>query len=320
MNKALQTVYFMLIVVLIAGMGFLGYLYSDLNRRYHAMQTGMEGQSGGSVQEELEQVKLDLKDYAQALTALSENVDGMDREIADLSDQKFLSAPQYKVTRLLFTGAEAEGTKLVVVGDKKGIIRWIGDNEIYLDYVLKKGFSLDYDKVRRAVQVTDVVRDSFFYQMGFRKDDRILSINGKILTKGLELRRELLNVTNKNIVILRGTERMNLDVSYVDKVVSEVTVEMTKNEFDDKVTNVLATLQLEPITKDGQNVGLKIVGVDSEGVFSQMKFQPEDIITSVNGKAVTDDRLESALKTSDDYLELGYIRNDKPDTVQVNFR
>lgn len=320
MNKALQTVYFMLIVVLIAGMGFLGYLYSDLNRRYHGLQNGTESQGGGGFQEDLEQVKLDLKDYAQALAALSESVDSMDQEIANLSDQKFLSAPQYKVTRALFTSAEVEGTKLAVVGDKKGIMRWIGDNEIYLDYVLKKSFSLDYDKVRRAVQVTDVVPDSFFYQMGFRKDDRILSINGKILTKGFELRRELLDIANKNIALLRGAQRVNLDVSYVDKVVSEVTVEMTKNEFDDKVTDVLATLQLESVTKDGQNVGLKIVGVDSDGVFSQMKFQPEDIITRVNGQTVTGDRLETALKTSDDYLELEYIRNDKPDTVQVNFR
>lgn len=320
MNKALQTVYFMLIVVLIAGMGFLGYLYSDLNRRYHVLQSGTEGQGGGGFQEDLEQVKLDLKDYAQALAALSESVDSMDQEIADLSDQKFLSAPQYKVTRALFNSAEAEGTKLVVVGDKKGIMRWIGDNEIYLDYVLKKSFSLDYDKVRRAVQVMDVVPDSFFYQMGFRKDDRILSINGKILTKGFELRRELLDVVSKNIALLRGSQRVNLDVSYVDKVVSEVTMEMTKNEFDDKMTDVLATLQLEPVTKDGQNVGLKIVGVDSNGVFSQMKFQPEDIITRVNGQTVTGDRLETALKTSDDYLELEYIRNDKPDSVQVNFK
>lgn len=320
MNKMVQTVYLALIVVLIVGMGFLGYLYSDLNRRYYALQNGTENQGGAGIQKDLERVQLDLKDYAEALAALSENVDSMDQEIADLSDKKFLSAPQYKVTRTLFTGAEIEGAKLAVVGDKKGIVRWIGENEIYLDYVLKKSFPLDYDKVRRAVHVTDVVADSLFYQMGFRKDDRILSINGQILNKGFELRRELLDLKNKNIVLLRGTQRVNLDVSYVDKAVSEVNIEMTKNEFDDKVTDVLATLQLEPVTKDGQSIGLKIIGVDSDGVFSRMKFQPEDIITRINGDVVTGDHLETALKNSDDYLELEYIRNDKPDAIQVNFK
>lgn len=321
MSKSMSLIFFVLILVLVAGMGFLGYLYSGLNDRYYVIQNQQMGSpvAPNEISKEIEGLKLQLKEQNETLTGLLDDITQISDTVALLSGNKYLAAPKYSLESELFQTRESANNTMNVTGSKKSITDWIQKNEIYLDYVLKKSLTLNYDRARKLVYVEDIVDGSLFYQMGFRKDDRILNIDGKVTNKGYELRRTLLELKDKRVTVLRGKKRVNLVFAYVDSLKTNIHLAMSKDQFLSNLPEMLSALSIEPAVKDGKEYGLKILNLDDSNVFSQMNLKDEDVITKINGDAVNQDKLMTAFKDAGESLELEYVRQNQPDTVQVNF-
>jgi hypothetical protein len=205
---------------LLIAFGFLGYLYSDLNTRYFALEAKYnqgEGSNSG-LNQSVTSLEKDLTNQSKSLTTLNTDITNMKESLKKFSENEYLPAPDYALDETVFTVGEKNNKKIKVIGNKESITKWIDNNEIYLDYAMKKTLPLKFDQKSRKVMINGIIENSIFHQMGLKDGDLFVNINGKVLGKGYDLRRMLIDLKAKKIALIRDKKYMVLNVSYEDKL------------------------------------------------------------------------------------------------------
>lgn len=322
MSRNMTMLFVLLIVIMMGAIGFLAMQVSDLNDLYYATKNTEQSDalSSEEIAKKLASFKNSLNTQQETMVEFSSSLTQVKKDLKGLTAKQYMPAPEYVPPRPVFKTEGSTDNKITVVGDKSRFNRWLSDNEIFLDYVVKKSLPLEYDRSRRQVVIQNMIPNSLFYQMGFRKGDGLLSINGKLLNRGPDIRQELIELKKKQIVIMRGKKRMTIDVSFESGLTDEVSLNITKKQFDAAVAKFVSSLKLAPALKDGDILGVKIIDIANSPVFTLMKFQSQDILTKVNGDTVNENKLVSSFQTATDPIEIDYLRDDKPGRVVVLFR
>ena len=173
-----------------------------------------------------------LQRFTQRFNGLQRDVDVFDQDLKDLSTyvtevstelpnhlreefrKTFMSLPTLVTNSPTFTASPEESGVVKVVGNRLQLEDWLKDNEFFLDQVARRSLVLEWNAARNAVVVADVIAGSVFDQLGLKKGDAVLSIDGKTLTRGDEIRSSLIEVKAKKIVLQRGAGKVVLDVIF----------------------------------------------------------------------------------------------------------
>ncbi|MBF0104127.1 MAG: hypothetical protein HQM16_02260 [Deltaproteobacteria bacterium] len=335
MTRHMTTLFISVIFVLMVAVGFLAMRVSELGSLYeahvHAKPAGTmvdaEELFGGltALEKEIKAQKEVLSGLSVSLTNLS---DRMNDKTANGAG--FMRAPEYSVTAPIYFVKEAGSALISVTGDKSRLTQWIENNEIFLEHVMKKSMPLEYDRRTGGVVVEGLVSDSVFYQMGIRDGDKILTVNGRRMAKGMDLRNELVNQKPARIAIIRDHKRMQIEITYKDKIDdlfnkmnkkenNEIVLDITKEQFNEVLDQQMSKIKTEPALVNGETPGVKILGIDEVSVFSLMEFKAYDIITKIDGAPVSDSKLASVLENADDPIEIDFVRENQSDKVLVRF-
>jgi len=197
--------------------GFFGLQISDLNNKYFTELA--QKQTNDT---ELATKKL-ITELQSTITQQQNTIDSLSGKLATLSTQintgsykKYMPAPEYTVSQSLFSTTNQTSRAINILGAKNEITAWEERNDFYLEPLMKKILPFKYDRSRGAISVTDIIPDSIFYQMGLRKGDRIIRVNGRHYSQGMPLRYKLLDKKNKQIVLVRDGRYKTIHVSYTD--------------------------------------------------------------------------------------------------------
>ena len=324
MSKLTTLLMSLVILTLISATGFLAVEVSKLNDLYYSHISSEQQRQADSAQisQSIQQLhqnavnnELRLKDLSASMTLIA-------KERQDAPGQDYMPAPEYAVKASIYQIKQDKSNQMSVIGNKNELKAWKERNEVFLDYVMKKSMLLDYDKQSQNVFVDDIVAGSVFYQMGLRKGDRILTVNGKRLLKGADIRDELTNSHDMNLSISRNNKKVLVAIAYRDMPLTaknEVVLDISKEQFDTVLASIVENIKTAPALSDGDILGVKLLAIDARNLFSVMRFQPQDIITRVNGDKVSQNRLLSALKSADDPFEIDYIRGDQANKILIKF-
>lgn len=155
----------------------------------------------------------DLKDLASYMTEVSTD---LPNELRDEFKKLFMRSPSLAVKTPSFHLQDVGAGVVKVTGMRQQIQDWMKENEFFLDQIVKKSLVLGWDAVRAHVLVTDVVAGSMFDQLGIKKGDVLLTIHGKTMTRGDDIRTSLMDLRPKKVTLQRGEKRIVLDVSFSD--------------------------------------------------------------------------------------------------------
>lgn len=322
MSRNMTILFVFLIVIMMGAIGFMGVQLSELRDLYYATKNTEQKEilDADQVSKTIAGFKKELKTQRETLLEFSSNLTQVKKDLKGLTAKKYMPAPEYTLSLPVFKTEMTADNTVHIVGDKTRFNRWVSNNEIFLEYVIKKSLPLEYDRSRRQVVINGIIPDSLFYQMGLRNGDGLLSINGRVLNRGPDIRLALMELKDKKILIYRDGKRMTLDVSFENGLSDEVSLNITKKQFDEAMPKFVASLKLAPALKDGDILGVKIIDIAGSPVFTLMKFQSEDIITKVNGGGVSESQLVAAFQSATDPIEIDFLRGDKLSKVVVLFR
>lgn len=323
MSKTMMSLFLLLILIMMGAIGFLGFEVSRVKDLYYASRNVQQKEAldAAQVQEAIARFEEALKKHQDMLKEFSAELTKVSKDVRDLASREYMPAPEYSVDDTLFRIEKIEGGRIEAVGDRQALQKWMERNALFLEKMLLKSLPLDYDRGRRQVVVQDVIPRSLFAQMGLEKGDGIVSINGSVINQGPRIRELLVAPVAKQVVISRGGKRYTLDVSYKDSLTpkSQVSLNITKKQFDEALPGLLDSLKVEPARNNGDIVGVTLVELEPSNVFALMKFQPDDVITGVNGRPITDEKLVAAFQSAQTPLEIDFIRNEVPGKVLVKF-
>jgi len=308
-----------LIVMLMGSVGYLAYEVSLLKDHTRVFaKLGREGVQTADVETTVAELQEGLKIQKETMEKIVGLMDSLADQVDRVAHQKFMPAPEYTLSQPYFETKETQ-TGYTITGNLQRVSQWLDNNELFLDTILKKVLTLDYDRARGAVVVTDLVPDSIFNQMGFKEGDAILSVNGRVMNKGAELRQALIDLEHKKIVVVRDRQRLTLDVNYANPTSNDVVLSLTKQQFNTDLPTLLGTLNLEPAYDNDTVVGVKLGQIESTSPFAQMHLQPNDVITQVNNQPATNEQLATLLRNETDSVEIEYLRDGEKGTVSVKF-
>lgn len=332
MSKNITTVFFFMILVLMVAVGFLAVKTADLNHLYFAE---VNAKQQGEVEKQalikrVEGLESELNEQKNALTGLSVNLANISEDLSEqfvLKNSGFMRAPEYSVDDKLYAVKEASGSFFKVTGNVEALNGWIERNEPFLEHVMKRSMPLDYDKSNGSVVVQGIVEDSVFYQMGLRDGDRILTVNGRRMTRGGDLRSELIKGTQTQVALIRDKKRVNLTVAYEknsiqDKQIAgsrEIQLDMSKEQFNLILNQHLSHLKLEPTPENTSPQGVKILEIDEANVFNLMDLKAYDVITQVDGEPVDNGKLASILEQAEGSFEIDLVRENQLNKVSIKF-
>jgi len=186
MSKNMTILILLLIVMMMGAMGFIAMKVSGLNDLYVASKNAEQKQviDSETVTIAIDGFKEELKTQKETLLEFSADLVGLKKDLKIVTAKEYMPAPQYVVGSPLFETEISGENSLNIVGDKSRVESWISNNELFLEYVMKKSLPLEYNRSRRYVEVINIISGSIFYQMGFRNNDGILAINGKVMNRG----------------------------------------------------------------------------------------------------------------------------------------
>lgn len=156
----------------------------------------------------------DLKDLASYVTEVSTD---LPNELRDEFKKLFMRSPSLAVKTPSFRIEEAGAGVVKVTGMRPQIQDWMKENEFFLDQIVKKSLVLEWDVARAQVVVAEVAAGSMFEQLGLKKDDALLGIDGKSMTRGDDIRASLMDFRPKKIALQRGAQKITLDVIYKEE-------------------------------------------------------------------------------------------------------
>ncbi|EKD52516.1 MAG: hypothetical protein ACD_62C00002G0008 [uncultured bacterium] len=216
MSKTMHFIYLCLFVIFFVGFGFVAMKQADLSKKYYSYLSTDEPTTNqpGTSNAQLETLNKKLTEQQQEISSLNDKITELTQSgLADLSD-KYMPAPEFATKEPVFSIREESKQTFKVTGFTKPLADWQQRNELFFEYVLQKIIPFEYDRRTQSIAVLDVMENSVFYQMGLRKGDRILRVNGQPFIKGMDLRYKLIEPKNKKIQIMRDKQNILLDVAY----------------------------------------------------------------------------------------------------------
>lgn len=152
-------------------------------------------------------------------------------------------------------------SSLTTVANTQALNAWIANNHFYLDDILNQALVISYDA--KGALVEKVWPNSIFAQMGLKPGDRLVSYNGQIVNRSMDIKQKLLEPQNAKVVIARANQNLNLALSYENK--------------DAPINN-----SIKVTDTDYQNQkAVKVVELDTT---VPNLLQANDVILSVNGQ------------------------------------
>jgi len=324
MNKIFNVFFLGLSLVMISGLIYLSLKVTDLNEKYYATYVKQELQSKPDTT---------LSDKIAALTSSldtqKQTISNLKQELADLKVQtttppesNFLPAPEYSLAETVFVTNPLQGNTYKVTGNTVKMDSFLERNEIFLEYLLKKILPFEYDRSKNAIYITDIMPNSLFAQMGFKKGDYLLSINGNPYVKGMDVRYKLIENDPKKIMIQRNKQTLVLDIGYnaeTQKTSQQISLNITKQQFNDNLTRLLGNAKLvQDNYQDSQN-GIQIKNLGADNIFTLMQLKEDDIITAINNKTPSQKELVDLLQYAPSPLEITYLRADTQNKLSVSF-
>lgn len=323
MSRNMTILFLLLILIMMGAIGFLGMRVSELDDLYHASKNTEQTEvlDAQKVTKTMDGLKEELRVQKDALLEFSSTLTKVSKLIKHLSGKTWMPAPEFAISDTVFSVSPAGENTFDVVADKNRLLDWFERNELFLEHLILKTFPLEYDRTRRQVVVQDITPNSIFNQMGIQKGDGILSIDGKVLMRGPDIREALTEVKQKQIVISRDNKRYILNVTYEGKLEpkNQVSLDISKKQFDEALPKLLQSLKMAPALKDGDILGIKIMEMEPANVLALMNLQAHDIITKINGDRVTEGQLVATFKDATDPLVIDYLRDDEVGSVLVKF-
>ena len=257
-------------------------------------------------QEAFKEVWLSMKELSQTLPK------DLKTEFRNL----FLTNPDYAIVLPTFHQEQVSENVIQVTGYKGQLQRWMKQNEFFLDHIVKKSLVLDWDGAQKKVVVQEVMDDSYFYKLGLRKGDFILSVDQVAYTRGDEIRSRLFDLEPKKVVLLRGETRLTLDVQYKDQDV--LALDVTQEEFLKSLPEDPSVLEASPVQTETV-VGVKLNNVESVPALQKLNFQKEDVVTKIGGQAVTQENFLESLRSLTSKSSVEFFRGDKTHSVAIDF-
>lgn len=321
MSKFVSALYLLLIMMLMTAVGFLGMQVSQLNEKLANSQYRHQKVKVNTDQVEkgLELIKKDIAKQQDVMKEFSAGLTQLSMDVKSMTNKKYMQPLELSVEYPLFS-IKNDDDVIQSEGFTDRLTHWYSLNEPFMEFVMKKSLPLEFERSTQNVVVQDMVENSVFHQMGFRSGDGIVSINGKRMLKGADIRAELIEHKDKKIAILRNGKKMTLQVKYSARPEQDVALTLSKAQFDQKVASLSETAATEAVIKDGQMIGVKLVDLQPESILSSMSLKKEDVITKVNGQSVSDMDLVSSLKNSQNTVRIDVLRDDKNDSVFVTFQ
>lgn len=324
MSRTFSILMFSLVLILIGAVCFLGLEISHLKEVNHVSINQMDETliSKDALENQIKALQKDLEAQKNALIEFSVKLQSTQDNIKSVANQNVMPAPQYAVPYQIFQ-TKQNGNQVAAIGAESLLNQWVAQNDLFLEQVMLKSMPLEYDRTSRRVVVQDIVTNSVFYQMGLRRGDGIVTVNGRPINNGSVLRQSLLEPKSKEIVVQRNGKRLQLNVSYDDKAIPARNVELSlsQEQFINRVPELLSQINVEEAQYAGLPVGVKITSVSTDStVLEQLDVKENDVITKINGKRVSKDELAKALTTkSNGQLKLEILRQNLPTNVSVKF-
>lgn len=326
MSRNISLVFLVLMVIIFGGVGFLANQVSELNTLYYASKNFSQSHAVDSktLLDEIDALKEEVKKQKEVLTEFSSTLTTIGDELKKDLSQEFIPAPLFVVEKPAYKITAAGESVYKVEGDEGIIEDWKKRNEFFLNEVLRRSLRTELASEKHMAQtgltLKKVMPHSLFDQMGLKDGDKILSINGKPMASTF-FRVYLTSLLPTKIVLMRGKEKITLDVTYNNSANAKdkVKLDISKKQFDETLPHLLTTLKIAPALKDGDILGVKIIDMDIANVFSLMNFKSQDVITQVNGESVGNKKLLELLKSKEEPLAFNFIRNEKNEKIIVEF-
>lgn len=304
--------------------GFVGFLAWRLS----AVQDRLDHLSANKLGQEVDKKDLadEVADLKTKLATQQQNLDDFSAKLGTVATtlkndlrREFIPHPEYASADALFTIEKTDDTHFKVVGDLSEIAKWEERNKLFLDFILQESLVMDFDSTRLRVAVTDIIPDSIYYQMGLRKNDVIETLGGGYVGSGDELRVRLMDPEPVVLVVTRDGTKLHFDISYAAHNPNQIRLELTRREFNALLPELFKGLAIAPALKDSKVIGARVVSVAADNVFSLMGFKAEDVITEVDGAAVTNASLTKALDGESSNVNIRFTRDEAEKTISVSF-
>lgn len=217
-----------LLVLLFLFCGFLSWQFTNLKSRYDNIAAERQDQefNVANLNQEVLRFKKELAKYRDDFKELANSVSTVSttlpKNLRQEFQEEFLKNPSFAINTPSFRQTLKENGMIEVIGYKDQIKKWIEENELFLDHVVRKSLTLDWDARLKKVVVTDIIADSVFNQLGLQKGDVILTIDGQSFTRGDDIRDVLMKVTPKKIRVQRAGQFITYDVAYQDHDAAQV--------------------------------------------------------------------------------------------------
>lgn len=321
MSKSQSILMAVLMLILTGFVGFMTWRLSSLQEQLDLLSASKLGQevSKKDLADEIEKLKTKMASQQKDLDEFSTKIGTVSATLKKDLRREFIPHPEYASPERLFTAEKIDDTHLKVIGDLSEIAKWEEHNKLFLDFILQESLIMDFDPSRLRVVVTDIIPDSIFYQMGLRKDDAIETLGGQYVNSGDELRVRLMDPDPVLLVVNRDGTKLNFDITYAAHNPNQIRLDLTRHEFNALQSDLFKGFTIAPALKDGKAIGVLVVSVASDNIFSLMGFKAEDVITEVDGVAVNDSNLAKVLDGESLNINICFTRGEVEKTIFVSF-
>jgi serine protease Do len=193
------------------------------------------------------------------------------------------------------------------------------------------------EKNEKGAKITSVTKESAAAKAGLQKDDIITKVNDESIADSEELFETIRKFKPEDKVtitylrdgqqktvaaVLGKTMEMNMDFDFDDRLGKGFNFKMPElRELDKFDWNFSRKPRLGIEIQDTEeSKGVKVTEVEDETPAQKAGLQENDVITSINGKAVTSvDEIKAALKDlkEGDLIKAGITRSGKAQTLEI---
>jgi S1-C subfamily serine protease len=321
MSKSQSLLVFILLVVLLAFVGFLAWQLTAFHSEYNHFISQNQGHflDSKKIDTEISDLKQKLKEQDETIQDFASQLSALPASLKAELRREFIPHPEYTSAKPLYTAEKVNDANIKVTGNSPALKDWQKRNELFFDYVLQQSLAVDFDPTQQRFVVTDIIPDSVFWQMGLKKGDVIAGLNAKPIANSDDFKFSLMEMQPAKLDVLRDNKKIVFDIAYAEINPNQVSLDITQNEFKAVVPDLLKTASIAPSMKEGKVDGVKIVSVDPVNPLSLMGIQSEDVIKSVADAVVTPETFVETLKASSAPLNLKFTRAGEEKNIFVSF-
>lgn len=307
-------------LTLVVALVFLTIQVTQLDQRLRTDHISQQGKvlDNDVISTDIDALKKALKEQKDTLSELSASLATLPLDLKEEIAKEFVPAPRVTMEHSAYK-TETNAAAITVRANTRLINDWLGHNALFLDHTLKLGMTVDWNKTKLGFEVAEVTPQSPFAQMGIKPGDRITAIDGTTPPDGAALLRALVDPKTLSVSLARDDKKMTLDFIYSEGGGQDVTLDITRAQFDELLPKLLSTLKIAPAIKAGKIEGVRVVELEASNVFALMNLQAADVITRINDAPVSNKTLLEILKKSSAPLELIFLRGEQPHQVSVSF-